>query len=861
MSSSRDNPSTAIHQQQREHQIVQHQPANLGHSQQLAYRGLNSLPRQQPGIPQARFQKLVRVQEIEKIRVEGQIEDGLVTGRVQKTQAKKEEIEMKSEKFPHGMSSNQQNLAAITDHQHHEIGKNDPTYDTSASMNSNQMLQLTDGQEIQAPVHSCECFSNQGTQARVYASEKSESTVTENSMQFRMRKMEGKIEETELISSVSDMKELQESIQHNKMTQQNISSGDDRQIECYKENQSPVQVGSMDLDHIQSSQPISQEQTQKEQFSKLHSEKIGENELSITKTDQKTGNKYMQSIRFEEEEDGIITFVKEEWILRTYDIIIDTMIFEVEHSKEEGPPTYIPSRMEKFTDCCCQAYSCGNWRTFFNFRKRKSITRLLELSEPLRKARSLGIKGMASAVGDIYTKTPVGSLFRDIRIYAEASFKLAFFLVVLVGFILDRVNEDDREDDKLLLGNLCVSSIGIVFSAFGFLYHVCNRRCKTINEFKIWAQQKKAKDDPEANLPELEGKEQDPKQFPSNNPEPDSDECCQKSCNCCPKKCTATIDLVRIVISELMYYPELIMSIFQFSVQYIEEGENAKNIPVTTWLQEAISFLNSAFTIYIARTFILFGTVWSISKVRISNKAKWKGAFFHIYFVIYACFQMLLQVMMIFAIGVRFHHEYRETDNKADYSLSSSLWYMIILGYIIPILSSIMFFLVHHYWTQKFPMDVFKDMFLTLIKKPGKMETVMFWKKGGEFKDTMEKIMYYINREKFEKDYVEYASVKIENKILYPFTSPVHVIVCVLYTVLLLAFALSFIVNLPSYSTGWLIFTFTAMAVGTMINIYAMAVGILYIMILVGILVLVAVTIALCFLASCTTSTNDQYRR
>ena len=83
-------------------------------------------------------------------------------------------------------------------------------------MNSNQMLQLTDGQEIQAPVHSCECFSNQGTQARVYASEKSESTVTENSMQFRMRKMEGKIEETELISSVSDMKELQESIQHKK---------------------------------------------------------------------------------------------------------------------------------------------------------------------------------------------------------------------------------------------------------------------------------------------------------------------------------------------------------------------------------------------------------------------------------------------------------------------------------------------------------------------------------------------------------------------------------------------------------------------------------------------------------------------
>ena len=75
---------------------------------------------------------------------------------------------------------------------------------------------------------------------------------------------------------------------------------------------------------------------------------------------------------------------------------------------------------------------------------------------------------------------------------------------------------------------------------------------------------------------------------------------------------------------------------------------------------------------------------------------------------------------MIVAIGARFHFEYKNSEDKNNmngnndteidmdsntsrdkYLPSGQLWYMIIFTYFIPVVGMFMFFVVHHYWTQK----------------------------------------------------------------------------------------------------------------------------------------------------------------
>ena len=154
---------------------------------------------------------------------------------------------------------------------------------------------------------------------------------------------------------------------------------------------------------------------------------------------------------------------------------------------------------------------------------------------------------------------------------------------------------------------------------------------------------------------------------------------------------------------------------------------------------------------------------------------------------------------------------------KDNYLPSGQLWYMIILAYFIPVIGMFMFFVVHHYWTQKFPTKV-------LVKKPGMIETFPFCKRGEEFSGTMIEIMQYINGERLEEDYEQYQKTNCENKILYPFTSPVHVILCFIYTGLVFSFVLCFGIGFPSLvgnqRGGWIIFCVVATMYGTLVNVF-----------------------------------------
>ena len=114
----------------------------------------------------------------------------------------------------------------------------------------------------------------------------------------------------------------------------------------------------------------------------------------------------------------------------------------------------------------------------------------------------------------------------------------------------------------------------------------------------------------------------------------------------------------------------------------------------------------------------------------------------------------------------------------------------------------------------------------------------------------MTEIMQYINGERLEEDYEQYQKTNCENKFLYPFTSPVHVILCLIYTGLVFSFVLCFGIEFPSLTGNmsgvWIIFCVVATMYGTLVNVYAFSVAGLYVMIFVGILLIIATVLVLC---------------
>ncbi len=482
-----------------------------------------------------------------------------------------------------------------------------------------------------------------------------------------------------------------------------------------------------------------------------------------------------------------------------------------------------------------------------NIRKKKTITKILDMPETLRKARSLGVKGMFESISNIYTETVVGHIIRALLVFLQFIFAFGSFITNVAKYL----STDDK--DQLLQASLVINCIIMLFTSLDFVYNVCFHPCR------IWKEFKKYQKPGNTAMYTLNS---DKEKGTSEEEQPiDSDQCCQDTCKCCPKDFTTKIDLIRLIFATLFFYPELVVSVLQFSKEYVDEGDSAMKISVLTWMQELVSFAQTLFSIYISRAFILFGTVWSIAMV--SNR-KWNAAIFHISFVMYFCCQMLLQVFMIIAIGVRFYYEYEDhskrnesikddviVDSEEDYRISVPLWYMMFLGYILPIVSTLMFFLVHHYWTQKFPMEFLQDFFLLITKEPGKLEAFKFRTNAKGYTSTMEKMTNYLNKEEFEDDYTAYVKVKFEKKFLYPFTSPIHVILCLLYSAALLAFFVIFLANWPG-TTGvpflWIVIAIAVFIFGMIVNWYVVAITLTYMTILIGLLVIIALILLACIL-------------
>ena len=515
-----------------------------------------------------------------------------------------------------------------------------------------------------------------------------------------------------------------------------------------------------------------------------------------------------------------------------------------------GSPQYEPSMTEKCCDCLCQAYTCKNLSVLAKRGRKSRVLSKVEhfATDELRKARALGMKTIAATVKDPYTPTCLGALFRDFSVYGYFLLSLAFWINVIVGFTNDLVGDDDPDDDMFHLAKLVISTIGIAISLVDLVYHACVQKCETCKQCSQCVpetQEHFNKNEPLA--------ENSLKSTPNEQPPAAHDETPHKECKCF----FAVFDAFRLVLLEMMNYPNLLLSIFQLILQIVnKDGE----VELTTYISVIISLLSTLLFVYVARWFVLIGSVYSIQKIRTGGQdftakslRSTSSAWFHIAFVSNAIGHTVVQMLMIVAIASRFHHEIQTDSLVSSYFPSAQLWYMMVFAYVGPFLGLILFLVTCHFWTQQFPIELFLDM-LNLLKKPGLLEALRQDKKAEEYSSTMKKLRFYLDEANLREEFESVKKIRLERKLEYPFIGPLHVILCFLYCALLLAFWFCAGIN-GLNSSEWKIFYATGALFAVFVNGYACAVGIFWIIVFVVAIFLIVQIFPLCILvclcASC----------
>ena len=545
------------------------------------------------------------------------------------------------------------------------------------------------------------------------------------------------------------------------------------------------------------------------------------------------------------------------------------------------------SSLEKCCCCCLSTCSCDELMSMFECDCCQNLCRdnHVFIKKHVRKAQSLGVKGIYKSLKNIYTDTPIGSTVKEVCVWGLFISFLALFTKSFVLLIKNKVAGNDSYDYWFKILGTIFSGIGLLFSFIDTIFHVYHRRFKTCKEWKQWRKDNlnndsscclrclccKRKDQRDSLTAEEDSMmEETTVEDEERSRSPDPVHCCRDMCMCCPRSITTLIDVFRVFFAETLFYVNLILSVFELCTELVINNNDLHMIKVTTWFGFIFSFFSTLCFNYIARVFILAGTIYSVAKIR-GKESIFKGAMFQIMFVLYSYGLMALHICMIVAIGRMYYNEYNERYKAAttpmtinnvlsvnhttspptvniNYSPSGQMWYVIVCGYVAPIFGIVMFFVVCHYWTQQFPIDVILDILKSL--KSSVKKTVLLKKVGEEYIETLEKLSRHLNESKFA-DYQDIKDLNFWYKFGYPFKRPVHIILCYFYIAMLVGFFICCaIIGSDNACDPYYIFV---LVFGLIVNWYMFLVTLFWPAVLVVILaiiaaILVAISVAIALL-------------
>ena len=440
------------------------------------------------------------------------------------------------------------------------------------------------------------------------------------------------------------------------------------------------------------------------------------------------------------------------------------------------------------------------------------------ISESIKKAHALGVIAIKNIIlSNLFSK----AVHRELFIYLALFFVLVttcFSAVsLLMPFSKDTPSNHTQSKNKLPIEknldymSVSVGVCGLLFVCLDVTLHFRHRDCRAIKR-KFKKQELVQRGDEEMA------------------------EYCNDSCACegtCGKGCVVFMDITRIIVLETVFYPKALLHAFGFIVHLVRNEYNQEMLTPFEWFS-AVVCLCSLLFVYIKRLYILVGVIFSIRKVQ-SGERNYEGIVFIIIFVCYMCALMVLQFLMIIIICIRFYYEYQ--DNRVI-ETSWQLYCMIALTYLMPLFGIFMFFFVHQFWTMKLPVDVIHEL-IKVLQTEGK-ETQH--RSSEKTVATVKKVIKYLG-EDFENDYKELNKISFWRRIIYPYVSPLHIIVTSLYILTFVVFLVCCIIDGPS-GREWLVYHIVVTATAILINIYAASIVLFWLLILIAIAVVIAAIIA-----------------
>ena len=197
-----------------------------------------------------------------------------------------------------------------------------------------------------------------------------------------------------------------------------------------------------------------------------------------------------------------------------------------------------------------------------------------------------------------------------------------------------------------------------------------------------------------------------------------------------------------------------------------------------------------------------------------------------IFFFLHVFGQMLGQTLMLVAVGAKIAYDNRNLKSSSMFPAATPfLWYMMAATYLLPMFGIATFFIVNNYWVQQFLIGLCIDFIKVLQFDEDDRQTTS---STGKEKDS-QVISNFVRITTLEGEYKEMHKKNFCDKFIYPFKSPVLVIICLAYMVSQLAFVVCGALEIDEMGKGetvflngggWSVYYYVAVALGAIVNIY-----------------------------------------
>ena len=521
-------------------------------------------------------------------------------------------------------------------------------------------------------------------------------------------------------------------------------------------------------------------------------------------------------------EEGEVRKITEEqrFVYETIGEMLDEVIEEEQDIEEKKPST----RCVKCLDYCCQACTCSPSALCSNPCRRSSaeeserITPLEIMTPVLRQGRSAGWRMWKKFAFPL-----VNDIVRDVWIVTQL-----FFTLTALALSAATISLGENKD---------------IFNIFHFSLSAFSTALATIDAIKNLSQCKSCK--------QCKKKYSSQQSVNTGQPRTQGPE---TKCRKCANGCRNASDMVRMLASELILYPLLICNMFGFITGKPKEAKDIISV-----ILFCLSLLGMVLFVYILRIVILgylIKFVHQQRKPKSNNPAYWQrydydpdfsksGLHFQIYFFVHVLGQMIAQILSVIAIGAKIQY-----DNSNGH-VSGFLWYMLASGYVLPVCGIFTFFIVTYYWVQEYLIGLCLNV-LSLLQMPN-VDTIFYPNESAaEVRKKVIKLQERLSSSILKQQFMNMRNKAVlSDKFLFPFKSPVLITLSIIYGSLQFGFILC--ASRPvilNDGGGWTVFYVLSVAFGVLANIYVFLVAAVWVIIIAGIIMLIALIISgliLCF--------------